>query len=239
MLKMAYCDDTEQDRDSITKALVEIEEKWGENFELSAFSSGESLCENIINNHYDIILLDILMNGIDGVETATRIRTMGQENLIIFISSYDDRVKELFDFRTIAFLDKPLEVSSLEEALFKAYCVLKKEEGDFFTFTSNGSTQHIPVKDIVYFESKRNEITIHGVNHDKVFYGTLLSVWESMKELNHFIMPHRSFVFNLNHISIKSDKVIIKEHGAMFNIGSTYKQDTQDRYMSFLEKRWK
>lgn len=64
------------------------------------------------------------MNGIDGIETAIRIRTMGEENIIIFISSYDERVKELFDFRTIAFIDKPLETFKLEEALSRAYKVL-------------------------------------------------------------------------------------------------------------------
>lgn len=90
MLKIAYCDDVEKDRDNIVFALTQIEEKWKEEFELYSFSDGESLCAAVAKNHYDIILLDILMNGIDGIETATRIRAMGEENLIIFISSYDE-----------------------------------------------------------------------------------------------------------------------------------------------------
>lgn len=239
MLRIAYCDDMEKDRENIIISLGQIEDRWGEEFELSSFSSGESLCEGITKNHYDIILLDILMNGIDGIETATRIRTMGEENLIIFISSYDERIKELFDFRTIAFIDKPLETAKLEKALSKAYSILKKDNENFFTFNSRGSTAHIPIKDIVYFESKRNEVLITTTRGQESYYGTLLLVWQNVQNLNQFIMPHRSFVFNLHHLSIKSYKVIIKKTGETFNIGEKYREDTRNRHMDFIEKRWR
>lgn len=237
MLKIAYCDDMEQDRDCIMRALTQIEEKWGEEFEMISFSSGESLCETTQKNHYDVILLDILMNGIDGIETATRIRAMGEENLIIFISSYDKRVKELFDFRTIAFLDKPIDVPMLETALSKAYSIIKKDSDNVFTYNSQGSIQHIPMKDIVYFESRRNEVTIHTTKGSESYYNTLTSVWSILQEFDQFIMPHRSFIFNLNYISIKSDKVYIRKSGESFNVGSKYKDDTHNRYIAFLEKR--
>lgn len=239
MLKIAYCDDMEKDRDTIMYALTQIEEKWGAEFDLSSFSSGESLCEDISINHYDVILLDILMNGINGIETATRISAMGEATLIIFISSYDERVKELFDFRTIAFLDKPLEVSKLEKALLKAYSILKKDEENIFTFSSYGYIQHIPIKDIIYFESQRNEIVIYTVKKSEKFYSTLSAVWEKVRELNQFVMSQRSFIFNLNYISIKSDKVIIKKTGETFNIGEKYREDTRNRHMGFIEKRWR
>lgn len=237
MLKIAYCDDMEQDRDCIMRALTKIEEKWGEEFGMTSFSSGESLCEATQKDHYDVILLDILMNGIDGIETATRIRAMGDENLIIFISSYDKRVKELFDFRTIAFLDKPIDILMLEKALSKAYSIIKRDNDKLFTYNSQGAIQHIPIKDIVYFESRRNEVTIHTTKGSESFYNTLTSIWNILQEFDQFIMPHRSFIFNLNYISIKSDKVYIRKSGESFNVGSKYKDDTHNRYIAFLEKR--
>lgn len=237
MLKIAYCDDMEQDRNYIMMAITQIEQKWKTEFEMTTFSSGESLCEAVQKNHYDVVLLDILMNGIDGIETATRIRAMGEECLIIFISSYDKRVKELFDFRTIAFLDKPIDVSMIETALYKAYSIIKKENDNVFTYNRQGSIQYIPIKDIVYFESCRNEIIIHTIKGSESYYSTLTSVWAIVKKFDQFIMPHRSFIFNLNYISIKYDKVYIRESGETFNVGSKYKCDTHDRYIAFLERR--
>lgn len=219
------------------KALTQIEEKWEEKFQMNSFSNGESLCDAIQKNHYDIILLDILMNGIDGIETAMRIRSMGEENLIIFISSYDKRIKELFDFRTIAFLDKPLDVSSLETVLARAYSIIKKDSENVFTYSIQGSIQHVSMKDIIYFESQRNEIIIHTTKGNESYYNTLTSVWSIVKKFDQFIMPHRSFIFNLNYVSIKSDIVFIKKSGETFNVGGRYKTETHDRYIAFLEKR--
>lgn len=238
MLKIAHCDDMEQDRNNILFALSQIEEKWNEKFDIKSFSSGEDLCADIEKNHYDIILLDILMNGIDGVETAIRIRNNGDESLIIFISSYDERVKELFDFGTIAFIDKPVDINQLEKALIKANDIIKKKNDIFFSYEKNGVTQHLPINDIVYFESKRNKIYIQTNKNMESFYGTVTSVWQLLKGNRQFIMPHRSFIFNLKYVIIKSDKVIIRSSGEEYNIGLKYKENTQERYLDYIEKRF-
>lgn len=238
MLKIAHCDDMEQDRNNILFALSQIEEKWNEKFDIKSFSSGEDLCADIEKNHYDIILLDILMNGIDGVETATRVRNNGDESLIIFISSYDERVKELFDFGTIAFIDKPVDINQLEKVLIKANDIIKKKNDIFFSYEKNGATQHLPINDIVYLESKRNKIYIQTNKNMESFYGTITSVWQQLKVNRQFIMPHRSFIFNLKYVIIKSDKVIIRKTGEEYNIGLKYKENTQERYLDYIEKRF-
>ncbi len=238
MLKIAYCDDMEQDRTNIMIALTQIESKWGEIFKTKDFSSGEALCEDMLNNNYDIILLDIQMGGIDGIETARRIRDLGEDALIIFISSYDDRVKELFSFRTIDFIDKPVNAKKLEIALSEASKIIKKNSDIYFSYTKDGSKLYLPLKDIIYFEVKQNTITINTKKGKENYYNTLLSVWEQIEPTGQFILPHKSYIFNLKYITIKSDKVIIKETGVTFNIGRKYKEDSQKRYLSYMEKRW-
>lgn len=237
MLKIACCDDIEKDRDNIIVSLCQIEDKWNEVFDITSFSSGESLCKDIEKNHYDIILLDILMNGINGIETATRIRTMGEETLIIFISNYDERVKELFKLGTIGFLDKPVQTQELEEVLLYASSILKKNEAIYFSFSKNGSTQHIPIKDIIYFESYKNEVILHTVKGDIRFYNSLKSVWEKLQSSDRFIMPHRAFIFNLGFVAVGVDKVTLKTTGEKYNIGNKYSEDTKNRHIKFLEKR--
>lgn len=239
MLRIAFCDDMERDRANIMNKLTQIEEKWGEKFIITSFASGEDLCKGIMENHYDVILLDIIMEGIDGIETATRIRTMGEESLIIFISSFDERIRELFDFRTIAFIDKPVDAKMLEIALEKAYEIIKKNNEVFFSFNKNGSVQYLPVNDIIYFESKRNKISIYTNKETETFYGTLSGVWEQIEAMNQFVMTHRSFIFNLKYITVKSEKIIIKDTGEEFSIGEKHKADTQERYKNYIEKWWK
>ncbi len=83
MLRIAYCDDMQQDRDAIMTALTQIEVRWKEEFKTFSFTSGEKLCESMKEFHYDVILLDIQMKGIDGIETATRIRNLREGEVMM------------------------------------------------------------------------------------------------------------------------------------------------------------
>lgn len=237
MLRIAYCDDVKKDRDDIIRSLGQIEDKWCEPFDVVPFSSGENLCENLINDYYDVILLDILMSGISGIETATRIRALGKDSLIIFISNYDEKVKELFKFGTIGFLDKPLQTNELEETLLYATNLLRQNNHTYFSFKKNGTMEHIPVRDIMYFENDRNAIILHTIYENVRYYGTIKSIWERLENDIRFIMPHRAFIFNLSFISLGLDKVTVKSTGECINIGKKYSEDTQNRHLKFLEKR--
>jgi len=236
-LRIAYCDDMEKDRIRIMTALSHIEEKWKEDFEIIPFSSGEQLCENLTSESYDIILLDIVMGGIDGIETARQIRSIGEESLIIFISSYDEKMRELFAVNTIAFLDKPLDVDKLEEALRKAYDLIRKNQEKVFTYIKNGKTSFVPISQIMYFNIQGHYITIH-MKKEKIRYKSKISdVWNSVKGKKDFCMPSRSYIVNMTYMSLTKLKVEINSDKVKIVISSTCKDDTIDRFMTFLKKR--
>ncbi len=238
MLKVAYCDDWKVDRDNLEKALMQIEEKWEMELEFYPFICGEDLCESIITSHYDVVLLDIQMEGMDGIETANRIRNLCEDTLIIFISNYDDRVKELFNFGTIAFLDKPVDVNILEIKLRDAVDVLEKNKKRYFFYKKNSEKVFFPIKDIIYFEVKKNIIIIHTIKGKESYYSTLASVWKQVEALEQFIFPGKSYIFNLKYVTIKKGKVVIKGTAETFNIGRTCKVDTEERYKNYMLKRW-
>ncbi len=239
MLKIAHCDDNKADRTQVMIALTQIEERWGKAFEIYSFGDGESLCRDLHNNHYDIILLDICMdNGMDGIEVSKKIRSLGVDSMIIFISSYDNRWRELIGFRTIGFIDKPVQVERLEEELIKAYKAMRKDGQNIFLFHNKGIPNHIPISDIVYFESRRNQVFIYTTKESYSFYDTLSAVWQRLAIHKQFIMPHRSFIFNLKFVNIQGDKIEIKATGKQINIGAKYRQDTYERYVGFVDKRF-
>lgn len=237
MLKIAFCDDCQYDRNILMSHLSHIEEEWKDTFDIYPFKSGISLCENLKENSYDIILLDILMDDLDGIETARKIRSMGEDSKIIFISSYDEKLRELFRVGTIAFLDKPLRCSDLEDALKDAYNTIQKEIEKVFIYTKNGNTHFVPIKDIVYFEANRNQVKIQTTKTLICYSDLFKNVWCKMSENENFIMPNKSFIFNLKYVILKSNRVILKDNSLEFNIGRKYKEDTYDRYFNYIEWR--
>lgn len=122
MLKIAICDDRQEDRDATTKALDIVQDKWEQVFDTTYFHCGEDLCEDVKLNTYDVILLDICMTGIDGIKTAEIIRSLGIDIEIIFVSSV---AKSFTHIEGFAFLDKPINMDLFETALQQIYNNLK------------------------------------------------------------------------------------------------------------------
>ena len=177
------------------------------------------------------------MGGIDGIETAERIRTMGKSSLIIFISSYDEKLRELFAYGTIAFLDKPLKTEQLEIELKKAFNIIRKDKEKMFSYKKNGSTYYIPINEIIYFEAMLNHVMLYTVN-GKIQYNDLFkNVWGTLKENINFIRPNRSHIYNLKYATLKSNTVILKNSYDIQNIGRNYKDETYSRFCKYMEMR--
>lgn len=237
MLKIAYCDDQSHDREAIDKALVHIQNTWKEDFFIASYNSGEELCENLNTASYDVLLLDILMNGMCGIETARKIRAMGIESVLVFISSYDDDVKKLFQFGTTAFLDKPIHIHELMEVLLKVKQEKgKKESMDVFEYKKHGQTNRVKLHEIIYIEARRNQIFIHKSNHSLEFTGTLKEVWSHLSHYPQFVKPHKSYIFNFSYAALHSSTIVLNT-SETFNVGKKYKADTEMRFLTYMRKR--
>ena len=237
VFKIAYCDDDKNDRDRIMYALTQIEEKWKETFEISSFHRGESLCHALGAKSHDIIFLDILMTGIDGIQTAKNIRALGEDSKIIFISSCDDKLRDLFRVGTIAFLDKPLHTEKLEEALKEAITMIKKDEDNIFTYKIGKDTSFISLNDIKYFESNKHEIHIHTNKNIITYYGTLKMVLEEIGENNGFVAAHKSFIVHFKYCEIVQNSIKIKGSHVNIPISRGKREEILDKYINYMQRR--
>ncbi len=235
MLKIAICDDEKVYRNSAIGALTHIEEKLNKEFQIFTFSSGEDLCNNLHSNRYDVILLDIIMDGIDGIETAKKIHSMNVNSYIIFISSYDKRLKELFGFKTLAFLDKPLVVNELENAIVQVFNLIDREKENIFVYTSNKIQSFVYLKDIVFIESKGRKLEINTSNETININETLKNTWDKLSSNSNFLMLNRSYIVNLKYARMtNSTTFYINSHNISITVGRTMKEDVTNRYLKFI-----
>ncbi len=237
MLRIAICDDEEQCKDNIRAALSHIEEKWKATIDDKYFSSGKELYENLNENTYDVILLDILMDDGDGIEVAKKISEMGVNSYIIFISSFQERWRELFGTKTIAFLDKPVDVDKLEIHLKEVLDLLKNDKEDVFTYKINGVEKFLFFNDIVYFESSNQRIEIITIKETIVINETLKNIWSRVQINDNFIMPSRSYIVNLKYTNmINSNSFVITSSNLEISVGRTMKKEVSERYLKFIRR---
>jgi DNA-binding LytR/AlgR family response regulator len=210
-------------------------------FELSlhAFSSGEALLFHLEEspNQADIIYLDILMEAINGIETARQLRKLGCQAEIIFLTSSGDFVFESFDIAPVHYLRKELTSrSQFEQVFLRAVSLVKKKETELFFFSSSAAKQCIPLHEISYFEVWKRVLMIHGPKDGVVeFYGRMEHVEEELADKG-FLRIHRSYLVNMTYIrSFMSQRVELKT-GASLPVGVTYAPSVKKAFSHYLTR---
>ncbi len=196
--KIAICDDMEQDIRYISSVVGDWADRQGLTVEVETFPSAESfLFRYAEQKDFDILLLDIEMKGINGVELAKRIRRENDAVQIVFVTGYTDYISEGYDVSALHYLMKPLSAEKLHEVLNRAVIKIKKNEKSLFLSLS-GETVRIPIYEIKYLEVQQNYVTIHA----KSDYTLKKTLGEFERELDErFYRMGRSYIVNLSFIN--------------------------------------
>lgn len=201
MINIAVCDGSRTITNHLEKLIASASQNLSINVNCNVFSDSVSLLKNIrIGNMYDLIFLDTEMPGMNGIETAKVLRTMGLSVLIIYMSSHENHIKDLIATEPIYFLSKPIEVSEFAYAF--AFAVKRLTEKPLnFTFMYKKEYFKLPLNDIQYFESSNRLIHIHTANDSAFFYGKLNDI-EAQLALTHrhFLRVHQSYLVNFDYI---------------------------------------
>ncbi len=195
--KIAVCDDSDADRAHIAALTSRWAEDAGHTALISEFSSAESFFMRYDGQQeFDILLLDIEMGGMDGVEMAKRLRIQCDTVEIIFITGYSDYIAEGYEVSALHYLLKPVHEDKLRSVLCRAAEKIRKNER-VLTLETGGETVRLPIYKIRYAEVFGNYVTIHADAPVTV----KMTLGELMRELDdRFYRVSRSAVVNITEI---------------------------------------
>ena len=197
--KIAICDD-EQDQIEYISSVVS---KWGSQndcvCDISVFNSAEAfLFEYEDNKAYDILLLDVEMKSIPGIELAKRIRKDNNRSEIIFITSHFEFVGEGYEVDALHYLLKPIDDNKLIQVLNKAADKLSVEP-TFVVISCEDGTIKLYESDILYVEAFLHYIVIHTKDKEYRIKESISAFEEKLS--GDFYRIHRSYVVSLKHIT--------------------------------------
>ncbi|MBR6808114.1 MAG: response regulator transcription factor [Clostridia bacterium] len=152
-MNIAIVDDDKNQRDHLTYKVKLWARDRGQTCAVTEFSSAEAFTfEFAENNDIDILLLDIEMPGMNGVELARKLRADGEELQIIFITGYYDFISDGYDVSALHYLMKPVADSKLFEVLDRALDRCERSVKRI-KVSFDRETKLIPVSDIMYLEA--------------------------------------------------------------------------------------
>lgn len=229
MIRILVADD---DKVQLEQIRVEVC-KWKDNSDVKAviktFSSGQDLINYCFmsDDVVDIVLLDMKMDGMDGLATGARIREKYSNCVIIYVTNYLEYAIDAFHVNAHRYIIKDKLHDELVEALNSAI-VKFNETPTYFAYKKHKQEFCLLCSNILYFESLRREIRIYTTGDSNIsFYGKISDIADKVDN-KIFRRCHQSYIVNMDYIQEVSKKEIKMKNGDIVPVSSKYVHDVTE-----------
>lgn len=192
IMTVAICDDVQEDALSLQRLLKKIVPE----AEAVIFNSGEQLLEAVVKKEkvFSAVFLDIYMPGIDGLETAGKIREKDLFLPVIFVTKSEDFYRQAYDLYALNYLVKPVTEEALERVMYPLRCKWgNMDEGTvYFRYRSQVYTiRHNLIK---YVSSSLHTVNFHLTDGRLIHCRGKLDDFNEQFTNSDFVRCHQSFL---------------------------------------------
>ena len=200
--------------------------------EVSLFSSGGELLSCLEKNICDILLLDIDMPEITGLQVARELSALKKKPLLVFVTSHDELVYDSFQYHPFAFLRKSRFDAEIEKVLQDCVRELGEKE-QHFCFRSDGSDVCLLLADILYFEAEGNYLKIVTAKDTYRFRSTLTAVEHTLESCG-FLRIHKGFFLNQAAVKLLNSEEATLQNGITLPIGKSYSKTVREQLLRYM-----
>lgn len=167
---------------------------------VEGFSSGEALVAAIKKQTqaYELILLDIEMFGMDGIETAKQVRQLLPDCYIVFITSHAEFALTGYEVQAFRYLMKPLKAEKLTEAISAVRAELADQR--MLHVEDGGEEAMLRLKDVLYVEAQDKRVRVVSASATYSDRRSMNEMVELVKGED-FYRVHRSVLINLRYVA--------------------------------------
>lgn len=234
MLHIAICDDEQYMLDKISTMAVDFFH--GKNMEITIaqFSNGEELLK--YNRTIDILFLDIQMNGMDGMETARKLRSRKFKGFLIFITVLKEMVFQAFTVQAYDYLVKPIEEKHFEKTMERLLASMQNASEASLLVQKGYESSIISFEDIVFCEIIDRKVYLHLASSEVVdFYERIENLETKLDD--RFFRCHRSFLINLKYLKSYKNGTAYLEGGKEIPVSRLRSKRFSDVILQYMKER--
>lgn len=234
VIKIAICDDEERAVARHEKIVKDCLQVCSIGFEIETYTQSRNLLYDIIDDgfFYDLILLDIEMPGISGMEIPQQIKEFLPNVKIIFVTSHTEYAIDAFELSIFRYVPKDNLEIKLAAAVTDAAKLIELEAGQEYTIQTANRMEKIPYKDIFYIQRDGKNASIvskFGVSRVRK---SLQQVFDEL-ESPEFIFIDRGYIVNIIQIMKISDGMAILKSGERLPISRSHLQEVKRQINQF------
>lgn len=230
---IAVCDDEDHDLDQIAQMTQAFFDFQGIPCGINRYASGTSLLAAIQNGvKYHLLLLDVMMDELDGMELACALREQKNETSIVFISCNREMALRGYEVAATRYLGKPVETEKLHEAL--AFCYQNYHDDRELLFPTTKGARKISPSDIMFAEAGERGVKLF-LAHEQVDTSMRMFELEALLPRTQFVLCHRAFLVNLAYARYIRCYEVELQNGLLVPVSEHRYADTKQKLIQYLK----
>lgn len=236
MIRIAVCDDEYLQRSTLQQYVKQYVKQINIKIDSISYKSGEDLLKAYKSGiePFHIIILDIFMEQLNGMDTAKYIRQYDTNVIILFLTSSKEFVYDGYLVSAFRYLLKPLKYDSFEKELNSAITLIESDEF-IFVKTKEHDYLRVKVNDILYFESQKRELRLVTKKINATFYGKISDYYNDLSSKG-FIRPHQSYLVQMNYIEALDKNNIELTNGDYIPVSKHRRKKVFEIYFDYIRK---
>ncbi len=204
--RVLIVDDEAPARERLRSLLAEL----GDIVVVGEAANGEEALSQAYELSPDIVLLDVRMPGVDGIETGSKLADLAEPPAVIFTTAFDEYALDAFGAKAVAYLLKPIRREKLSAAIAQAVRLTRPqlaqaqatarfaEKRSHIAVRQRETTHLIPLAEILYFQADQKYTTVHHSQGEALIEESLRSLEEELSA--EFVRIHRSALVSVAHL---------------------------------------
>ncbi len=230
--RIAVCDDEQSQLQNLTKKLSLYAEAHHASFHIDTYPSAEAfLFAFEENRNIDLLLLDIEMAEMNGIELAKKVRADNETIQICFITGYPDYMNQGYDVEALHYLIKPVSTDKLFEVLDR-FMKAMETQPRFFLFSVGKEVVRLYEKELFYGEAQGHYIVLYTKQGELKLRMIMPELEKQLGE--GFFRASRSFVVNLRYVTRITKTDIVLEDGTAVPLGKGLFDQANTALITFL-----
>lgn len=197
-MKLAIVDDERGATDLLEKFIGRFGEENQKRMQVNIFHNPNDFLSGY-SKDYDIVLMDVEMPGLNGIETAKELRRMDSRVVIMFITNMAQYALSGYEVEAVDYVLKPVSYADFSLKLKKALRYAHRNEDRKILLTTPERMIHVLVSDIYYIEVFRHYLEFHVTSGNYKVRGVMKEIEEELKDC-HFSRCNHSYLVNLKYV---------------------------------------
>lgn len=234
MLRIAVCDDESSVAQGNKAMLETVLQEMGVTGEIAVYTDSRNLLYDIAEDgfHYDLLLSDIEMPHVSGMELAGQIKPFLPDIRIIFITSHIEYAIDAYELSIFRYVPKSELDKRLPAAIRDAVGLITLEADKSYTIQVKGRFEKIPFRDILYIQRDGKNAAITTADGVSKVRKSLQAVFDELAS-EEFIFIDRGYIVNLIHVmQIRSGTAVLK-NGTVLPISRSHLQAVKEQINSY------